>query len=115
MTVFDKIESQQGNVKDAVWMVGEEVKDICRKEPHCAEIVMQDLENPDMSLAMCEKNIKAYADNHRTGNFACVPPQVADEIIREFYGLPATGAAAPADPQTMAYEKPAVIDLADLF
>lgn len=115
MTVFDKIESQQGKVKDAVWMVGEQLKDICRKEPHCAEIVMQDLENPDMSLAMCEKNIKAYADNHRTGNFACVPPQVADEIIREFYGLPAAGAAAPADPQTMAYEKPAVIDLADLF
>ena len=51
MTVFDKIQSQQGKVQNAVWMVGEQLKDICRKEPHCAEIVMQDLENPDMSPA----------------------------------------------------------------
>ena len=55
MTVFDKIQSQQGKVQNAVWMVGEQLKDICRSDPHCAEIVMQDLENPDMSLAKCEK------------------------------------------------------------
>ena len=46
-----------------------------------------------MSLANAEKKIKAYADKHRKGNFACVPPNVAENILREFYGLP--GAAAP--------------------
>ena len=112
--VFEKISSQQGKVKDAVWMVGEQLKDICRQEPHCADIVLQDLENPDMSIDKCEKKIKAYADKHRTGNFACVPPQVAAEIIREFYGLPAAG-AAPAMVQPAAPDKPAIIDLADLF
>lgn len=113
MTVFEKIESQQGKVQDAVWMVGEQLKDICRIDPHCAEIVMQDLENPDMSLANCEKKIKAYADKHKTGNFSCVIPSVADKIIREFYGLPAASAHAPVVAKQE--EKPAVIDLADLF
>jgi hypothetical protein len=113
MTVFEKIESQQGKVQDAVWMVGEQLKDICRSDPHCAEIVMQDLENPDMSLAKCEKKIKAYADKHKTGNFSCVIPSVADKLIRDFYGLPAAGAPAPVVAKQE--DKPAVIDIADLF
>lgn len=113
MTVFEKIEAQQGKVQDAVWMVGEQLKDICCSDPHCAEIVMQDLDNPGMSLAKCEKKIKAYADKHKTGNFACVIPSVADKIIREFFGLPLAGTPAPAEVRPE--EKPAVIDLADLF
>ncbi len=68
-------------------MVGEQLKDICRSEPHSAELVAQDLDVPEMSLANCEKKIKAYADKHRKGNFACVVPSVAERIIREFYGL----------------------------
>ena len=90
MTVFEKIEKQQKGREDtAVWMVGEQLKDICRSDPHCAEIVAQDLENKDMSLDKAEKKIKAYADTHRKGNCAVVPPHVAEGIIREFYGLPA--------------------------
>lgn len=95
MTVFEKIEAQQkGKENTAVWMVGEQLKDICRSDPHCAEIVAQDLENKDMSLDKAEKKIKAYADTHRKGNCAVVPPDVAEGIIREFYGLPEAGAAA---------------------
>ena len=48
-----------------------------------------------MSLAECEKKIKAFADAHKTGNFSCVVPAEAERIIREFYGLPAAGSAAP--------------------
>ena len=39
-------------------------------------------------LSRAEKMIKAYADSHKTGNFACVTPAEADRILREFYGLP---------------------------
>lgn len=89
MTVFNKIEAQQkGRENTAVWMVGEQLKDICRSDPHCAEIVAQDLENKDMSIEKAEKKIKAWADSHRKGNCAVVPPNVAEGIIREFYGLP---------------------------
>lgn len=94
MTVFEKIEAQQKGLEDtAIWMVGEQLKDICSREPDSAKLVAEDLENKDMSLANAEKKIKAYADKHRKGNFACVPPNVAEKILREFYGLP--GASEP--------------------
>ena len=55
----------------------------------------QDLEARELSLTACERKIKAHADRHKTGNFACVTPLEAEEIIREFYGLPAAGADRP--------------------
>lgn len=87
MDVFEKIKSQQGKERTAVWMVGEQLADMIRREPDLADIVDKDLDVPEMSLAECEKKIKAYADKHKTGNFACVTPIEAEKIIREFYGL----------------------------
>lgn len=94
-TVMDKITAQQPRERTAVWMVGEQLKDMLRAEPHLAELVEQDLDVKEMSLAECEKKIKAFADGNKTGNFACVIPSEAERIIREFYGLPAPGAAEP--------------------
>lgn len=97
MNVFEKIEAQQkGQEETAVWMVGEQLKDICRADPHSAEIVAADLDNPELSLAAAEKKLKAKADEihkkqHPKRNYACVPPNVAEGIIRDFYGLPAAG------------------------
>ena len=94
MTVFEKIEAQQkGKESSPAWMVGEQLKDIYRNDPHCAELVSQDLENEDMSIEKAERQLKAYADKQkRDGNCVCVPPNVAEKIIREFYGLPEAGA-----------------------
>lgn len=92
-SAIDKITAQQPKERTAVWMVGEQLKDMLRGEPHLAEIVAQDLEVKEMSLAECEKKIKAFADAHKTGQFSCVIPSEADRIIREFYGLPARGEA----------------------
>lgn len=92
-TALDKITAQQPRERTAVWMVGEQLKDMLRSEPHLAELVEQDLEVKEMSLARCEAKIKAFADGHRTGNFSCVVPAEAERIIREFYGLPAQGEA----------------------
>ena len=84
------IEQQQKTVKprSPQWMVGEQLKDICRKEPASAELIYQDLQVAEMSITAAEKEIKEYADAHKTGNFACVTPIEADRILREFYGLP---------------------------
>ena len=79
-------EKEQG--RTAAWMVGEQLKDICRREPASAEPIAQDMAGEDMSIQVAEKAIKAYADKHRTENFACVTPLEADSILREFYGLP---------------------------
>lgn len=101
MTLWEKIEAQQRKEKGhtAAWMAGEQLKDIARCEPESAELLDRDLDIPEMSLQEAEKKIRAYADKHRTGNFACVTPIEAERILREFYGLakndnPSGGCAA---------------------
>ena len=94
MSIVEKaiaaIEAQQEKVKarSAAWIVGEQLKDICRREPHSAELIEQDLQVKEMSITEAEKKIKAFADRNKTGNFACVTPVEAEKILREFYGLP---------------------------
>lgn len=97
MTVFEKIEAQQkGKENTAAWMVGEQLKDICRADENCAEILDKDLDIPEMSIDKAERKIKEYADTQRkTGNCVCVPPNKAEEIIRKFYGLPEATAEKP--------------------
>lgn len=87
------IEAQQEKVKarSPQWMVGEQLKDICRSEPENAELIYQDLQVEKMSITAAEKKIKAFADAHKTGSFACVTPVEAERILREFYGLPDKG------------------------
>lgn len=122
MTVFEKIEAQQKGKEDtAAWMVGEQLKDICAADPHCAELVSNDLDDKSMSIQAAEKKIKAYADGHKKGNFSCVPPNVAEKIIREFYGLPGTAPAKPlklveqTEPTAPAPKETSQDDELDLF
>lgn len=118
MTVFEKIEAQQaGKENTGPWMVGEQLKDICCADSHCAEIVAQDLENSGMSLEACEKKIKAKADEIQKKTkqkCVCIPPNVAEQAIREFYGLPEALAKAPSEPVPVA-ETTDFLDLADLL
>lgn len=104
------IEAQQAKEppRSAVWMVGEQLKDICRREPKSAEILAQDLRLDALSLAQAEKQIHDFADKHRTGSFACVTAAEADRILRAFYGLPAPEEAAPPPPGVP-------VDLADFL
>ena len=88
---IEAIEKQQGKLKkfSMAHTVGEQLKDILRDQPTAAGIVLQDLANAGMGIVDCEKKIAAYAREHREGNGGCCPPQEADRIIREFYGIPA--------------------------
>lgn len=107
------LEAQQAKVKprSAQWMAGEQLKEICRREPASAELVAQDLEQPAMSIVEAEKKIKAFADKHKTGSFSCVTPAEAERILREFYGLP--------EPDTVPAPVPAagpkMVDIADFL
>ena len=100
-----KLREQQAKVAahSAPWMVAQQLMDICRNEPTCAEIIAQDLENEKMSIVEAEKKIKAFADNHKSGSSACVGPEDSDRILREFYGLPKQGEAASAGGITTDY------------
>ncbi len=113
------IEEQQAKVKarSAPWMVGEQLKDMVRREPGIGELIAQDLTAGGMSLEKAEVRIKAFADKHQTGNFACVTPAEAEGVLREYFGLPKAEeeriATAPAGPRND--EGAGVIDLADFF
>lgn len=107
MDVFEKIRAQQGAERTPVWMVGEQLADIIRHDERAQEIVSRDLDQAGMSLADCEKKIKAFADKHKTGNFACVIPSEAEQIIQKFYGI--------TEAQTVVSETGVVLNLEDYF
>ena len=87
---IEKLNAQQAKVvnRSAAWMVAEQLKDICRREPESAALIAKDLSVGGMGIVDAEKKIKAFADSHKTGNFSCVTPAEAEDILREFYGLP---------------------------
>ena len=92
MSAIEKIEAQQkGKEKTAAWTVGEQLKEICRRELESAEILDRDLDVEALSIVKAEQKIKNYADEqHRKEgrNCVCVTPEAAVEILRKFYGLP---------------------------
>lgn len=95
-----KLREQQSKVKERSpqWMVAQQLMDLVRAEPQCAEIIVQDLEVEAMSIIEAEKKIKAFADAHKTGSFSCVTPEESDRILREFYGLPPRSGRGDLDP-----------------
>ena len=105
------IEGQQPEEHSAVWMVGEQLKDMIRGDEAAAALLLTDLtQNKDMTLAAAEKKIAERARKNKVGNCGCVTPAEAEGILREFFGLPAHGTAAV--PQA---ERRKVVDLADFL
>ena len=83
---------QKGLEDDPAYYVGEQLKEIVRSVPGAAELVYRDLDIAEMSLAQCEKKIKARADEKhkkKGGNCAFVSPVEAKDIICKFYGITA--------------------------
>ena len=88
MNAIEMIEFQQkGNENRPVWFVGEQLKDICRADPHAAEILERDLELPEMSISEAEKRIAAFAKENQKAGVGFCSGADADRILREFYGL----------------------------
>jgi hypothetical protein len=115
MTVYDKIAQQQGQDDTTkVFNVGEHLKDIIRGNPALEDIVDKDLDVAEMSLAKAEQQIHQWADKNRKGkNSVCVPPRVAEDILRKFYGLPERETIAGQTPPKAIAAK--IIDLDDFF
>lgn len=88
--LFELIAIQQkGHENEPLYMVGEQLKDMARREPAIVELLKQDLEVAEMHLEKAAAKIKEYSDKNRgTANCFCVTPIVAEGILREFYGLP---------------------------
>ena len=120
MSAIEKIEAQQkGKEGTPAWMVGQQLKEICRREPQCGELVEKDLDA--INLDAVAAKLKAYADEQHKkgkGNCVCITPDVAEGIIRKAYGLP--DAAQEPIPEPAREEKPkqeagVFLDLADFL
>ncbi|MEG2769320.1 MAG: hypothetical protein RR902_00715 [Oscillospiraceae bacterium] len=68
-------------------MVGEQIKEIAGKNENIAKVICEDIEQNEKAIIECEKKISDFARNHKTGNSACVPPKVAEGIIKEHFGI----------------------------
>ena len=96
MNVYEKIGELQAKLDpdSCAYEIGEQLKDLCRRDPACEAILLEDLQNPDMGLAAADKMLYDLGRNHKVGNCCGISGRKAEELLREFYGLPAAGAAA---------------------
>ncbi len=94
-----------------VYAVGEALLELAQDE-HSAELIGQDLENPDMSLKKCYQSLYAYASKNKTGSSFCIGPKLALQLISDFYGIHASeDPMKPVAPP----EQPKIIDLFDIL
>jgi|GEM_PF-3397174 len=73
-----------------VRMVGRQLMDIVGQNEQVAAVVLEDLKGGH-TVHKCEAEIYKWAKAHKTGNRACCPPDIADGIIRKYFGLPENG------------------------
>ena len=89
--IVKKITQQQTKLdaSSPAFVVGEQIKEMCEKQPSIRELILQDLDIPEMSIQKVAEKLKEYADKNRKGaKQFCITPLVAEKIIRDFYGLP---------------------------
>lgn len=93
---FQAIHEQQEKMQkySPAYCLGEQLKGILSENPAAASLVLEDFKNPGMKITDCEKKIAEFAKAHKVGNCGCCPPDEADRIIREFYGIPKSGKVA---------------------
>ena len=109
--LISKIENQQkGKENSPAFQIGEQLKEIARVEEESAELLEQDIDKEGMSISDVAKKFQEYADEQhkkQKGSCVCISPQVAEKIIREFYGLPDRDEQSKAETESV----PSFLDL----
>ena len=109
MSVLEELiaAQRQGHENEPRYMIGEQLLEIAAREPLSAELLARDLQVPEMSLEAAEAKLQEYADmHHGRKRVFCITPEVAERVLREFYGLPAPDEAkqpAPAEREVDGY------------
>lgn len=109
--MLEKLKAQIEKGDGTIKAVGEILMRICETNQAAAEIVEQDLGNPDMSLEKCFAKMRETAQKKQKNSCYYMPHEEAEKIIREFYGIPERTKKAGATHQHQAE----IIDLADLL
>ena len=94
--------------------VGRQLAEIVGNNEQLAQLVCEDFAN-GQTVQKCEAKIEEFAKNHKKGNKGCCPPDKAEEIIREYFGLGSASEQQAAAPTTVSAPKPKVMTLADLL
>jgi len=96
MMINKQLESaKEGSLEYGVGMA---LIEICKANPLADELVAQDLTIEAMSIKKCGEKLYEYANKNKSGNSFCMSPQIADKIIKEFYGIHDTASPAPTAP-----------------
>ena len=95
------VDAAEGNARQ----MGEVVLMIAQENPHAAEVIATDLDNPEMSLQKCFDALRAYARKHQKAGFwGCMcnsyaPKNPVIKVAADFYKVD-LGAAASETPET---------------
>lgn len=82
-------EQRKGHEFEPLWTVGAQLMDMAEREPKTLEMLKQDLSVTGMGLKDAAAALKAYADkHHKKAREFCIPPHVAEDILRDFYKIP---------------------------
>lgn len=91
------IEKQRRGKEDLPeYAIGEQLKDMARRNPVYVQILKADLCIDEMNLSAAAEKLKEYADkHHEKKEVFCITPKTAEKIILDFYKLPECHEAPP--------------------
>lgn len=118
MNVYEKIGELQAKLDpdSCSYEIGEQLKDICRRDPACETILLEDLQSPDMGLAAADKMLYDWGKKQANGKGGCgISGRKAEELLRKFYGLPEAVGDAPVPAAEKPRANSLVVDLSDLW
>ena len=101
--IRDEMARNSGN--PGIQFLGEWLTEQLERMPDAAEKILED----GKTLTGAFGEIRKYAEGHKTGSYAFVPPEKALELVSGYYGLDAK--PAKAQPQAPAPARPEVDDL----
>lgn len=121
---YEKLEQmiraqQAGHENTDIYMIGEQLLDIARRESASCELLLKDLEVSTMTLELAAAALKKRADEKKAKmksrpSCVCVTPMEAEGVLRKFYGLADPTGEAAADKPAVAVDD-GYIDLSDFL
>ena len=114
-----EIEKQQRGMEkySCPYAVGEQLKEICMREPESAELLANDLQVREMDLNHAERKLYEYGKSLRkdkAGGVA-ISPAMAEKVLRDFYKLPEAGTVGQAAQEAPKAKASGIVDLDDFF
>ena len=93
---------QAGHKNEPLYMIGMQLLEIADREPESAGLLLQDLTRDGMKLSDAAAMLQKHADGIAKPKHlrcVCITPQIAEGLLRKFYGLPDPAEAPVSAPE----------------